>query len=167
MDTLFCGHTVGHTLWDVSPVCVWSDLNFNKLAKQIMIYYPRLGPAPKFEHFRGMPDKYYKPISRAFSQISVETRTKCIYAAVAVNHLHDVLSTQGRRDEFEGGGGVNLLEGGGQYSKNIKMWKRWGVHDPQLLWWCHPCTVYDVFSTSSVAFTCKSMFDRYSHTRTN
>jgi len=28
--------------------------------------------------------------------------------------------------------GVNALEGGGggQYSKNTQIWKRWGVHDP-------------------------------------
>jgi len=40
---------------------------------------------------------------------------------------------QGRRHEFEGGGGrVNALEGGegGQYSKNIKIKKKVGVHDP-------------------------------------
>jgi len=28
------------------------------------------------------------------------------------------------------GGATNLKVGGGQYSKNTKIWKKWGVHDP-------------------------------------
>jgi len=36
---------------------------------------------------------------------------------------------QGRRHVFEGGG-VNGLEGGGQYSKNTNIWKRWGCMTP-------------------------------------
>jgi len=42
----------------------------------------------------------------------------------------------GRCHEFEGGGSMHWKVGGGLYSKNTKIWKRWGVHDPQLLWWC-------------------------------
>jgi len=39
-------------------------------------------------------------------------------------------NTQGRCHEFEGGG-INAFQGGGegQYSKNTKIRKRWGVHD--------------------------------------
>jgi len=36
---------------------------------------------------------------------------------------------QGWHDEFEGGW-VIALEGGGQYSKNTKIKKSWGVYDP-------------------------------------
>jgi len=39
------------------------------------------------------------------------------------------VTKQGRRHEFEGGWGGQCIWrwGGGQYSKNIKIWKRWGA----------------------------------------
>jgi len=41
------------------------------------------------------------------------------------------IDNQGRRHEFEGGGSMHCkVGGGGQYSKNTKIWKSWGWTTP-------------------------------------
>jgi len=56
--------------------------------------------------------------------------------------LHINPCMQGRYHEFEGGWSMHwkVVGGGGQYSKNTKIWKKGGCMTlPQLLWWLRPC----------------------------